>query len=183
MIAEAPAVTCTNRAKTIRRPQMQRAPQPGQVVCPRGSDRRRVLRLRPRPDRRSAERDRTACRVTARSSCDDDPVASVFSVMERIRDEEHLRELLTLLVELAPDNDVLGVVGAGPLEDFVKAADDERLRWIESEADRYPKFRQALSQVWISGKPAQTFLRVQEAAGVELHWPDHLGPRPSAQAS
>jgi hypothetical protein len=122
----------------------------------------------------------TWCDVTRRDSYDDDPEASVFSVMERIRDEEHLRELLTLLVELAPDNDVLDVVGAGPLEDFVKAADDDRLRWIESEADRSPRFRYALGKVWLPGEPVRTFLRVEQAAGVALHWPEHLGPRPSA---
>lgn len=123
------------------------------------------------------------CRVTARDSYDDDPEASVLSVIERIRDEEHVRELLTLLVALAPDDGVLDVVGAGPLEDFIKAADDDRLRWIESEADRWPRFRYALGKVWISGEPAQTFVRVEQAAGVELHWPDHLGPRPSPQGS
>jgi hypothetical protein len=123
------------------------------------------------------------CRATDRDSYDDDPEASVFGVMDWIRHEVNQRELMTLLVELAPDDDVLGVVGAGPLEDFVKAANDDRLRWVEAEAGRSPRFRYALGKVWISDDPVETFLRVERAAGVELHWPDHLGPRPSAQAT
>src|SRR5207245_5173350 len=49
-----------------------------------------------------------------------------------------VRPILALLVDRAPDDDVLGVVGAGPLEDFVKAADEDRLLWIESRAEQSP---------------------------------------------
>jgi hypothetical protein len=87
-------------------------------------------------------------------------------------DEARLRAALDLLVERAPDDDVIGVVGAGPLEDFVKDYNGDRLVWIEERAAASPRFRQALTHVWIWSVEPEVFARVERAAGVPLARPD-----------
>ena len=68
-------------------------------------------------------------------------------------DELRVRAILDLLIDRAGDHDVLEVVAAGPLEDFVKAADKERLRWIVQRGEESPRFRQALQGIYVSGLP------------------------------
>ena len=50
-------------------------------------------------------------------------------------EESRVRAILDLLIDRAPDDDVLGIVAADPLEDFVKSADEAQLRWIERSTD------------------------------------------------
>jgi hypothetical protein len=87
-------------------------------------------------------------------------------------DEPLIRILLDLLIDRAPNDDVLEMVGAGPLEDFVKACDEDRLSWIEERAASSARFRQALARVWIWSVEMDTFARVERAAGVKLTTPD-----------
>ena len=87
-------------------------------------------------------------------------------------DEPRVRAVLDLLVGRAPDDDVLGVVAAGPLEDLVMEADEDRLRWIEQRAEESPRFRQALQRVWVWRLPPDALARVEQAAGTSLARPD-----------
>jgi hypothetical protein len=96
--------------------------------------------------------------------------------------EQTVRDYLHVLAERAPAEADVGYLGAGPIEDFIRD-DDDRLLWIEQEARRSSKFRSALANVWVSGLSPAAFLRVERAAGVELSWPDSIGPRPTDQAS
>lgn len=83
-------------------------------------------------------------------------------------DEAGIRSVIALIVERAQD-DVLEVVGAGPLEDFVKGYNDDRLAWIERSAAESARFRRALRNVWIwRTAPPDVFARVERAAGAPL---------------
>lgn len=94
------------------------------------------------------------------------------------KDEELCRQGIGALAERTPPGADPGNVGAGPLEEFV-CADEDRLRWIEDEAERSPNFRKALGSVWIARDvPPDVFLRVERAAGTELAWPAVGPPRP-----
>jgi hypothetical protein len=88
-----------------------------------------------------------------------------------LSDERRVRQTLILLINQAPSEDVLGVVAAGPLENFV-AEDEDRLSWIEEQAKESPRFRGALQRAYLWHLPAQAFARLEQAAGGEL-------PRPS----
>jgi hypothetical protein len=82
------------------------------------------------------------------------------------RPELH-RELLLALVACA-DDDVLGVVGAGPLEDFV-SDDEDDLRWLERACADNVKLREALRGVWCDGDVSEaTMARLDAAAGAPL---------------
>ncbi|HEV7526846.1 MAG TPA: hypothetical protein VGP92_17905 [Acidimicrobiia bacterium] len=99
------------------------------------------------------------------------------------RREGVLRELLVKLVEHAPNDEVLGNIGAGPIEDFI-VADEARVRWIEEQAESSPAFRQALSIIWIWGhQPQWVCERIERAAGVPLRHPADDSPFGFAQAA
>lgn len=102
---------------------------------------------------------------------DPDAWASFVVCDIEVLDESRARTLLDLLVDRAPDNDVLEQVGAGPLEDFVKDCDADRLVWIEDRAASSARFRQALACVWIWNLEPEVFARVERAAGVPLATP------------
>ena len=86
-------------------------------------------------------------------------------------DDRRVREGLLRLIEVA-DGEALSDVAAGPLEVFV-SDDPSRLRWIERQAARSEKFRQALTQVWAWELPSDSFLRLERAAGTKFPRPDH----------
>ncbi len=103
----------------------------------------------------------------------DDPLWWAIALMFRLRDlnDPRERQMLTLVIEHAPDEDVLGVAGAGPLEDLLGETgnDEECLAWIEAQAAASAKFRKALANVWVRGdvRP-DTFARLERAARVPL---------------
>jgi hypothetical protein len=67
------------------------------------------------------------------------------------------------------NDEVLGMVGAALLEDFLPREPDAFIARVESEADRDPWFRRALGHVWIWNKVSDPiFDRLQTAAGVQL---------------
>jgi hypothetical protein len=106
---------------------------------------------------------------------DDDPdwwAVELLMVGGFWSDELRVRAVLDLLVDRAQDDDVIEVVGAGPLEDFVKDYDEDRLVWIERRAASSARFRQALAHVWIWSLEPDVFARVERAAGVPLARPD-----------
>ena len=117
------------------------------------------------------------CRYQARVHLpgvdDEDPDRWAVDLLMDTRflsDEPRVRAVLDLLVEGAGE-EVLGVVGAGPLEDFVKGCDEDRLVWIEERAAASSRFRQALAGVWIWRLSPEVFARVERAAGVPLRRP------------
>jgi hypothetical protein len=117
------------------------------------------------------------CRYHARTHVpgveDDDPDWwAVFLLQggEFWSDELRVRTVIDLLVERAPDDRVLGVVGAGPLEDFI-SDDEDRLVWIERRATASARFREALRHVWIWSLGPNVLARVERDVGAELARP------------
>jgi hypothetical protein len=93
-------------------------------------------------------------------------------------DENFVRTFLTTIVEAAPNDEVLGWVGAGPLQDFI-IEDRDRLAWVIAQASRSERFRRALSSVSIHDRvSSETALWVERETGLRWHWPDFYGPRP-----
>lgn len=85
-------------------------------------------------------------------------------------DEPVVRDGLLCLLRHA-STDVLGDIGAGPFEDYIGGADEDRLQWFETQAARSADFRQALGTVRISNEPTEVFDRLQRAAGTRLAVP------------
>ena len=76
----------------------------------------------------------------------DDWASELWHEEAVLRDEEFARDLLRALAERAPSGADMGVLGAGPVEDF--ATNELRLRWIEAEAGRSRNFRAALANIY-----------------------------------
>jgi hypothetical protein len=121
---------------------------------------------------------------TPKADWDADPDGWAIEIYYDIfRDGEAIHEYLRALASRAPDDDeLLSYFGAGPLEDFI-TADEERLRWIEQEAQRSESLRRALATVWVEYVGPQAFLRLQAAARTELVWGMNDGPRPMPDGS
>jgi hypothetical protein len=86
-----------------------------------------------------------------------------------INDDPHEAWLLILeLVRKAPDSRVLSTIAAGELEEFVDAHAEAFIDWIEVEARRNGRLKEALAYVWISGLQPDLFDRFERAAGVPL---------------
>lgn len=86
------------------------------------------------------------------------------------RNSDLIRNLLLKLVEHA-DDEVLGSVGAGPLENFV-SDDEDDLQWVEAQCAASEKFRRALAGVWCASYVSEvTMVRLDAAAGVKLARP------------
>jgi len=98
----------------------------------------------------------------------DDPDwwAIEFFMMRGISTETY-RRLLLALCEYGDDS-LVGIIGAGPLENFV-SDDEEDLAWLESQATRLPRLRAAFANVWAHGEVSeQTMLRLDRIAGIRL---------------
>ena len=79
--------------------------------------------------------------------------------------ESFVRAFLVTVVDNAPD-EVLGWVGAGPLEDFLGEGDEDRLLWLEKHAEESERLRQALRSVgewrsagWVPGPEPGTLVQ------------------------
>lgn len=93
--------------------------------------------------------ERTIAATPGRVDWSADPdgwAAALYQEDEFWADEDFVRTFLTTIIEAAPNDEVLGWVGAGPLEDF--ATNEERLLWIEHEAASSRNFRFALANVY-----------------------------------
>lgn len=117
------------------------------------------------------------CRYSSRRHSvggDDDPdwwAIELFMTSEIFKRTALYRALLVKLVEHAQSDDVIGAVGAGPLENFV-SDDQDDLMWLESECQRNEKLRSALGGVWCAGEvSAETLERLDAAAGTQLARP------------
>jgi hypothetical protein len=110
-----------------------------------------------------------------------DPDWWAVQLMLDLEQEDRRRQLLARIVELAPNDHVLGVAGAGPLEDFLDidrfesenlGVLEERLQWIEQQAAVSEKFRKALGDVWVHGNVSpETHARLERASGGEYRRP------------
>lgn len=69
------------------------------------------------------------------------PVWFLYNCLRRV--PQLHRELLVKLVACAPNDDVLGAIGAGPFEDWLYSSRDE-IFWLEAEARKDPQFQRAL---------------------------------------
>ena len=74
---------------------------------------------------------------------------------------------ISLIAELAPNDDVLLTVGAQGLEDFIND-DEDCLLWVEGQAAASDKFRKALQNVYVSGLKPETVSRLERAARTPL---------------
>jgi hypothetical protein len=84
-------------------------------------------------------------------------------------DRTRWRAALLKLVEHAGSDDVLAVVGAGPLEEFV-SDDEDDLRWLEEQGSTNPLLRKALAGVWCDNDlSSKTMKRLDAVAGRPLH--------------
>lgn len=73
-------------------------------------------------------------------------------------------KLIERLIEVAPNDDVLGVAAAGPLEDAIYDS-DECVSWLEARATASQRFRQALGEAWIwRAVSPERFARIERAA-------------------
>lgn len=79
---------------------------------------------------------------------DEDWATSVFDEMVRLGAIDDAWRLLLVLVERAPDDEVLGFVGAGPLEDPFRRHGEEFAERIIDAARTRERFRQALEEMW-----------------------------------
>src|SRR6059058_464154 len=99
---------------------------------------------------------RYASRVVKKELCDDHEwkddedgwAAELYYESPFLENENLVRAFLVTVAESAPD-EVLGWVGAGPLEDFLGEGDEDRLLWIEQRAEESERFRQALRGVGV----------------------------------
>ena len=65
----------------------------------------------------------------------------------------------------APDEEALGLVGAGPLENHLGHAEAE-IAWVEDRCRSLPGFVTALTTVWgLEDYPERFILRAERAAG------------------
>jgi|GEM_PF-3522241 len=81
-------------------------------------------------------------------------------------DAERAWRVLLLLVERAPDDVPLSLVGAGPMEDFFNEHAPAFVDRIEERARRDPRFREAMAGAWLSrgALPADIEERVVRAS-------------------
>jgi len=88
-----------------------------------------------------------------------------------LHDRNRREEFIELLIETAPNEDLLGNVAAGPLEDAIYDA-DEGVSWLEDRAAASTRFKQAPGMVWIwSVVSTERFARIERAAGQALARP------------
>ena len=98
----------------------------------------------------------------------DEDFWAVEEVQDRIRSARNPSDAwsVTLALVEAADDEALGYVGAGPLEDFVVTHGAPHIDWIEDAARRDPKFAACLASIWLSDDalPADIVARVVAAS-------------------
>jgi hypothetical protein len=88
-----------------------------------------------------------------------------------LSDRDRREKLIEVLIETAPNDEVLGGAAAGPLEDAIYDS-DERVSWLEARAASSRRFQQALGMVWIWNQvSAGRLARIERAAGRTLPRP------------
>jgi hypothetical protein len=119
---------------------------------------------------------------TSNSDGDPDWWAIAFWQDLAFKREAVARDGLLALIDAVPE-ELLGHVGAGPLEDFIRP-DKSRIAWIEDQSRVSPRFRRALANVWVWGEQKEWVCeRLEAAANVPLARPrpPFRGSRPKKQ--
>jgi hypothetical protein len=82
---------------------------------------------------------------------------------------EEAWSLMLQLLEAAPNDRVLGVIGASPIEDLLARDPVLVTAWIEDEARDNVRLRRALSHTWrMPSVPDELFRRVKQLAQDDL---------------
>jgi hypothetical protein len=72
------------------------------------------------------------------------------------------------LIRLAPDDTVLAIIAAGPLENLLCAHGPDFIERVETQASTNPRFRHCLAGVWGSNRmPPEVYTRMRTAVGDE----------------
>jgi hypothetical protein len=81
-------------------------------------------------------------------------------------DPQHGFALVLALADQASD-EVIGSVGAGPLEDLVRTFHEQVVPKLEQAAREHPRLVEALCRIWLSqgAVPAETEARLQKLTG------------------
>lgn len=74
-------------------------------------------------------------------------------------------QLILALVAAAADDDELGQVAAGPVEDFLSLCNESIIERVEAQAVADPRFKEMLDGVWKLGMTDDVYARVRRAAG------------------
>ena len=86
-------------------------------------------------------------------------------------DEQRLREGVLELVAAAETDHDFGIIGAAVLE-YVITDDEDRLRWVEAEAQKSEPFRRSMANMYVWGVHRDAVAaRVEAAARVRLPRP------------
>jgi hypothetical protein len=84
-------------------------------------------------------------------------------------DEERARRGILAIVRAAETDLDYDVIGAAILEHFVRSDDEDRLRWIETQAAKSEAFRRSLANAWVWGYAPDTVAgRIETAAQTRL---------------
>jgi hypothetical protein len=79
-----------------------------------------------------------------------------------IKSPEKLFPIILAILEKDPSNEVLEVLAAGPLEDYLATNNEEFIVNVENRAKEDPKFASLLGGVWQNGMTEETWARVQK---------------------
>ena len=90
------------------------------------------------------------------------PIERFFDLMQE-QPNECWQAILAVL-DREPGENVLGILGAGPLEDLIHEHGPAFIDRIEFEARENPPFKALLTRVWESSTP-DVWARVQRACG------------------
>lgn len=88
-----------------------------------------------------------------------------------------LWEFIQAVHKLQPNENVLGMLGAGPLENLITYWGSEYIDAIEAFAKKHPNFKKMMQGVWFSSDEAKTYSSVEvykrffEIAGCEPNFP------------
>lgn len=93
-----------------------------------------------------------------------------FWAVERILDITHknpedLWEIILEILRRDPPSDVIQVLAAGPMEEYLARCGDSVICRVESRAATDPKFRDLLGGVWKNKMSAEMWARVQACRG------------------
>lgn len=88
------------------------------------------------------------------------PIQKFFDL--GIDEPESIWEAILLIIKKTSSQKVIGILAAGPLEDFIEEHGSQWIERIEIEARRNPHFRHLLGGVWQSNTP-EIWARVEKA--------------------
>lgn len=82
-------------------------------------------------------------------------------------DPEETWELIRMVLETKPSDEVMAILAAGPLEDLMTAHGENYIQRVETEARQNPAFRRLMQDVWLSPGDTPIQKRFYEAACID----------------